>query len=299
MVAAMEERRQIWPLQGAGRRVSLSFPKKQGQFRATADDVVEGMSAKLPDSVRPSAADFVGHETFPVDDHWLSKVVLRTPELARLIASASADFCRGRPHDPDGAVYVIRHLAWESDYAQHLERYGANVPEAVHLELISMCEREEVSPPWLASLRSPPGMYLGRPRGGGAGGRVADNRPKYQPVAGGRGVGGRGAGGRGGGGRGGAAVQFPVLPRPLSASLSAAAPEAPRAPTAAATGWMNGTFGRVATLANEARAADALSGRLDALEGRVGGIEVKLGEVGQAVFGLVDFMKSQPWKQQG
>ncbi len=60
---------------------------------------------------------------------------------------------------------------------------------------------------------------------------------------------------------------------------------------------MNGTFGRVATLANEARAADALSGRLDALEGKVGGIEVKLGEVGQAVFGLLDFMKSQPWKQ--
>ncbi len=92
-------------------------------------------------------------------------------------------------------------------------------------------------------------------------------------------------------------MQFPVMPRPFSASLSAAAPEAPRAPTAAATGWMNGTFGRSATLANEARAADALSGRLDALEMRVGGIEVKLGEVGQAVFSLVDFMKSQPWKQ--
>jgi hypothetical protein len=60
---------------------------------------------------------------------------------------------------------------------------------------------------------------------------------------------------------------------------------------------MNGTFGRAAALTSEARVADALSGRLDALEGRVGGIEVKLGEVGAAVFGLVDFMKSQPWKQ--
>ena len=296
MVAVMEERRQLWPLQGAGRRISLSFPQKPGQFRSTAADVVEGMCAKLPDNVRPSAADFVGHETFPVDQHWLSKVVLRTPELARMIASASADFCHGRPLGEDGAVYVIRHLAWESDYARHLERYGSNVPEAVHLELMSMCDREEVNPPWLSSLKSTPGMNLGRPRWGGVGG-ATDNRPKYQPAAGGRGAGGRGAGGREAGGRGEAeAQQYPAVPRPHPAMSAAAAPVA-RAPVAAVTGWMNGSFGRVAALAGEARAADALSGRLDVLEGRVGGIEVKLGEVGAAVFGLVDFMKSQPWKQ--